>query len=442
MLVFGGKGSVRRVFYGWWIVAASLVALMVGSGLTFWSFTVYIPPLEDEFGWSRAQVSSAFSVGVIVSGICAPIAGRVIDRVGARRTIAIGSLGLVGTFILFSRVQTLWQYLAVFGLQSFVSAWVMFMPFQWLVAQWFVRRRGLAIGIATSGFGLGGSFMLPLIAFFIERWGWRASYQISGLLVLVFYLPVALVVVRNRPQDMGLNPDGDPTPATTVAPVHAGGERRVEGSRAWSLRDLVHARSFWLLALAQMFFFGAFTSFGLHSIPFFESEGYSAAYGATVIAITSLVRTPLRIFAGWALDRTPTTAWLACGVSLLPGVALLALTVSTEPLILAGFAITWALGGSVLPMLLSLTSARTFGAGSFATVTGGLLAVETIAAVSLPPLGGLLFDRTGSYDLAFALYAVSFTAAAVTWWFLLADRAAAQAAALRAEPEPARRGSA
>ncbi len=398
----------RRVFYGWYIVGAMFVALMVGSGLTFWSHTVYIPPLEREFGWSRAEVASAFSVGVVVAGITAPFAGRVIDRVGARRSVAIGSVAMLGTFLLLARVQALWQFLAVFGLQSFVTTWVFFLPFQWTLAQWFVRRRGLALGIATAGFGLGGSIFLPLVAFFIDRWGWRASYQISGVIVLATFLPLALFLLRDRPQDMGLYPDGEvgpPAPGTDLG----------ESGQRWTLGELVRSRQFWLLGLAQMTFFGALISFGLHSVPFLTSEGHSTTFAAGVLAVTSLIRTPARVVAGWALDRVKSLTGVASAMAALHAGCMLLLIVSTDLPALVIFALLWATGGAFGPLIFSLVTARTFGSASFASASGALLAAETAGTVILPPLGGLLYDRQGNYDVALLVYAGSFMLAAAMW---------------------------
>ena len=399
----------QRIFYGWWIVSAMVVALMLGSGLTFWSFTVYIPPLEAEFGWSRAQVSIAYSVEVLISGIAAPFAGRVIDRVGARRSIAVGSIGLLATFLLLAHIQSLWQYVAVLGLQAFASTWAIFLPFQWLLTQWFVRRRGLALGIATAGFGLGGSFVLPLITFFIDRWGWRASYQISGVLLASVFLPVALLLLHDRPADLGLHPDGDPDPPPDTVRGRADG-------RIWSLRELVRTRSFWLLALVQAFFFGALGSFGVHSVPFFESEGYSAATGATLIAAAAAVRTPARVLAGWSLDRLPNLAPVATGIALLHALCLVLLVFSTGQAALVLFVLFWGIGGGFGPIMVTIVTARTFGSASFATAAGALLSIETVANVLLPPLGGWLFDRAGVYDVAFLLYAASFAVSALAWW--------------------------
>ncbi|HEX5939387.1 MAG TPA: MFS transporter, partial [Dehalococcoidia bacterium] len=122
------------------------MALSLGSGFTFWSFSVYIPALEDEFGWSRAEVSVAFSLGLVASGVSAPFAGRAVDRLGARRVIALGSIGVLTTFLLLSQIQNLWQFYIIYTIQSTIQAWSFFLPFQWLLAQWFVRRRGTALG--------------------------------------------------------------------------------------------------------------------------------------------------------------------------------------------------------------------------------------------------------------------------------------------------------
>jgi sugar phosphate permease len=410
-----------RVFYGWWIVGAMFVELMIGSGLTFWSFTVYISPLEDEFGWSRAQMAGAFSVGEVVFGLTAPFAGRVIDRVGARRSIAIGTFGVFLSFSLLARVETFWQYAAAFAVQSFAFTWVSSLPFQWTLTQWFVRRRGLAFGVATAGFGLGGSVILPLVALMIDTWGWRASYQISGVIVLVTFLPIALFLLRNRPADLGLYPDGDATPPPPSAALGQSG-------RTWTLAELVRSRSFWLLALAQLFFFGALLSFGLHSVPFFESAGYSAAFGATIVALASLIRTPARIVAGWALDRVQSLPAVASVVAVLHAVCLLLLAVSTEIVALGAFVVLWGLAGATGPLIFSLVTAKRFGTASFATVSGALLTAETSAAVLLPPLGGLLYDVQGTYQVALLLYAASFLLSAVVW------RLFAAAPAPRAEP--------
>jgi sugar phosphate permease len=297
----------------------------------------------------------------------------------------------------------------------------MFMPSQWTLAQWFVRRRGLALGIATAGLGLGGSVFLPMISFFIDRWGWRVSYQISGVVVLATFLPLALFLVRDRPQEMGLQPDDDPEPPPAAAMLGDAGRR-------WTPGELVRSRQFWTLALAQMAFFGALVSFGLHSVPFFESEGRTATFGAGLLAVASLIRTPVRVLAGWWLDRAGSLPRVAALVSVFHAAVMAMLALSTEIPALVAFVVLWGAGGGFGPLIFSLVTARAFGTASFATASGALLAAETVSTVILPPLGGLLYDRQGNYDLTLALYAVAFLLSAVAW------RAFAAAPAPRAGP--------
>ncbi|MFN8559630.1 MAG: MFS transporter, partial [Dehalococcoidia bacterium] len=375
-------------------------------------------------------VTAAFSVGEIVAGLSAPFVGRAIDRIGARRAIGWGAIGIAATFFVLARVEALWQYFAAFALQTFAATWALFLPFQWLLAQWFVRRRGLAIGIATAGFGLGGSVFLPLIALVIARWGWRAAYQTSGVIMLGFFVPLAILLVRNRPRDLGLQPDGDPEPPPdAVRPTG-------QGARG-TLGGLIRTPRFWALAGAQALFFAPVASFGLHAVPFFESEGRTAAAGATIVAAAAITRTPLRVVAGWWLDRRLSLAWYGVGVCLLHAACLALLLVSTGGPAVALFVAAWGVGGALGPLLFSLTSARTFGSTSFAMVSGSLFAVETVVAVVLPPLGGYLYDQQRSYVAAFSIYAVSLVLAAGAWAaFGLLRPAVPRDAGV--EPEPAR----
>jgi predicted MFS family arabinose efflux permease len=150
-------------------------------------------------------------------------------------------------------------------------------------------------------------------------------------------------------------------------------------------------------------------------VPFFESEGRTATFGATLLAVASLARTPLRVLAGWWLDRVGSLPRVASVVAVLHAAVMALLAISTELPALVLFVILWGFGGAVGPLIFSLASARTFGTASFATVSGALLAVETASDVVLPPLGGLLYDRQGSYDMTLSLYAVFFLLAAVAW---------------------------
>jgi sugar phosphate permease len=408
----------RNIFYGWYIVAATLVALSLGSGFTFWSFTVYIPSLEDEFGWSRGELSLAYSLGLIVSGLTAPFAGRVVDRIGARRVIAVGAIGVCTTFTLLSLVQELWQYYAVYALQSLIQSWSFFLPFQWLLAQWFVRRRGTALGIATAGFGVGGSVVFPLIALAIETVGWRGAYLLSGFTILAVFVPFTLFLIRDRPSEMGLLPDG----ATEDTPE---GQRHAFGSAYdWSLREALRSHLFWMLALPMALFFGGLISFGVHSVPFFEDEGFSTGTAAIFLAAASVFRTFGRVVAGYVIDRVENLVVVAVPMMLLHAAVIVVLIFSTEPWAIAFFIVAWGIGGSFGPILTPILVGRTFGMRSYGAIFGALIFIETFSDVAMPVVGGFIFDATGSYTIPFTIYATMFAASAVAYLAFFAASAA------------------
>lgn len=404
-----------RIFYGWWIALGVVVATTVGSGLTFWTFTVYIPPLEEAFGWSRGEVSGAFSLGLLVAGLASPLAGRTLDRFGARRSIAFGTVATAGSFLLLSRVDTLWEFYAAYMLHSLARTWMLFIPVQWLLAQWFDRRRGAAMGLATAGFGLGGVIFLPVVELMVRGLGWSASFALSAAITAAAFLPLVALVFHDRPADLGLRPDGaEPVSQRWAGPAAPSG-------RQWTTAEAVRSPVFWSLSLAFLLFFSAQVSFMVHAIPFFESAGISASQGAAVLSYMAILLTVGRLASGVFVDRLPDLRSVAIGVSGLQALALLLLTASTGMPAIVGFAILWGLGGSAGPMLEPLMVARTFGTRSFGTILGTMLLVETVGDIAGPLLGGILFDALGSYTVPFFIYIGFYAASAVT--FLLAGRA-------------------
>lgn len=410
--MFAGVIHTRPIFYGWWVALGGLLAAAVGSGLTFWSFTVYIRPLEESFGWSRGEVSGAFSVGVVAWGVGSPVAGRALDRFGARRSFVFGALAIAGSFLLLSQMQTLWQFYLAYSFHNLVLPWVLYVPIHWLLAQWFRRRRGAAIGVASAGFGVGGIVFPLVVERMVSSLGWSTSFVLSAAIIAATYLPLAALVFRNRPADLGLLPDGDssaaqPQPEETTWP-----------GRRWTAAQVIRSPLFWSLSLAFLLFFSASDSFIVHAIPFFESVGISARQGAAVISYTAAVATVVGLTAGFFLDRLSNLRPVAVGVCAAKAGGLLLLILSVDTPSVAGFVVLWGLGGGAGSILQSLLVARAFGPYSFGTILGMMLLVESVGYVTGPLLGGVLFDVLGSYTVPFLLYVGFSAGAGVT--FLLA----------------------
>ena len=158
-LVLTGR---RHVYYGWWLLAGSVLAMAIGSGVSFWAFGLYVGPLEDQFGWSRAEIAGGFSVGLLVSGLAAPLVGRWIDRYGPRRVILVGAVLTAASYLLLAVTDTLWHWFAFQAINAVFRQLMFFIPFQALVTRWFDRRRGIAVGILATGFSLGGFVIVPM----------------------------------------------------------------------------------------------------------------------------------------------------------------------------------------------------------------------------------------------------------------------------------------
>ena len=216
-------GHASPLFYGWWIVVGGFLIQALNGGLLFHAFSAYILPLQAAFGWNRTQATTAFAMARAESGILGPIQGWLIDRYGPRTIMRIGNTLFGLGFILFSRMDSLLTFYASFAVLALGSSLGGFMPIATTVTNWFVRRRSAALGIMLSGMGVGG-LMIPGLVWFLSRYGWRATALMSGILVLVIGLP-ATQLMRRRPEDHGLLPDGEQA-ATSRDPVAASDRSR------------------------------------------------------------------------------------------------------------------------------------------------------------------------------------------------------------------------
>ena len=189
----------RELFYGWRIVGASFLILLIAVGIGLYGPPVFLVPLQDHFGWSRAAIAGGSAVAFLTAGVVAPLVGVLIDRYGSRKVMVTGALVMGGAFCLLSAIRSLWQFYALNVIVAIGISLVAFIPNQTLISNWFHRKRGLAMGITLAGIGFGGLAMPPLAAFMIADFGWRVAYAVLGSLVLLIVVTVTLAVVRSRP---------------------------------------------------------------------------------------------------------------------------------------------------------------------------------------------------------------------------------------------------
>lgn len=400
-----------RLYYGWWVVLVATLAMSLASGTSFWAFGVFIDPLEAEFGWTRAQVSGAISGSLVVGGLGGPLVGAWVDRYGARSAVLAGALLTGASYLLLGAIGQLWQLYVLYMVASFFRAWMYYIPLNALVTRWFDRRRGMALGIVNAGFGLGGAALTPLIAFVVDEWGWRQGYVVSGLPLIAIVAPLAFLVIRSRPEEMGLAVEGQATVGASRPGLAAPGSRH-----QWSVAEALHTWSFWLLALAFSLFFTGHISLLVHTVPFFISRGIGEQQAAQLMGYTALLLMVSRLASSLFVDRITSTRMVAVMMALIHVVVVVLVAAVTGPSTVALFVVLRgvALGGGLVVEPLIISTA--FGVANYGAILGVLGLVETVGLVVGPIVGGVVFDARGSYDLAFLLYAVFFALAGLCFF--------------------------
>ncbi len=403
---------VRHAYYGWWVLAASVVSVALAAGLSFWSFGLYIDPLEQEFGWSRWSISGGFSIGLLAAGLSSPLIGRGIDRYGPRRVILLGALLTGGSFLLLATTTEVWQWYLYQSLTAIFRNMMFFIPFQTLVSRWFDRRRGLAVGILGTGFSMGGFAVVPILRAVIDGVQWEGSFVVSAIVTVGVVAPLSLLLIRDHPSDKGLQVDGDEQPEGVPAgPVVLTG---------LTDREALRTPLFWVIAFALMMFFFAMFGWTSHAVPYYESVGYSKWWAAQLLAIAAGSGIVTRLIFGYVADRIARMEVAAMVLSAFLLFGILTLLISGGSVIGVVFFLGfWFVGSSGGPMIEPLLTARTFGIAYFASILGALAVVSTSGQIVSPIIAGAIFDATGAYDWALVVFAgamaLSLTAYAVAW---------------------------
>jgi len=415
-----------RVFYGWWVVSASAAIVFLTGGTFFYGFSALVKPLQDEFGWTRALISGAFSLRTEVGGLASPVVGYLVDRIGSRRLLLAGSVLVGAGFILLSRVDSVWAFYATVmiiavGMSATGGAVALT-----AAAHWFVRQRGRAMAVLTAGAGSSG-VMVVVLATLISAFGWREALLIMGLAQWAVCIPLALVV-RHRPQEMGLLPDGEqPQARPEVAqegerlPGRAAALAEADGvadgplylqDSGLTIGQALRTRTFWLLALAMSLAGFGSTAIIVHQLVFVtEAAGLSDDHAAIVTMMMPIVSLAGRLGFGWLADYREKRHVLAVSYVLL-GLGILLLAAAREPwqlvFFLAVFSPGW--GGSIA--VRPAFQAEYFGLRSFGALQGLMFTVSTLGSVAGPVFAGWVHDSTDTYRHAFVVLALATLAAA------------------------------
>jgi len=401
-----------RVFYGYWIIAFGLLCLTMCIGCGSFVYSLFVHPLQAEFDWSRGQIMVGFTIFWVMMGVGSPIAGRILDRQGARRAIALGALVMGLGFVLVSMTRALPLFYVGYVFVGLGAAGIGPVSTSAVASNWFKKKRGMALGITAAGIGTGGVVMAPIVGYLLQTFDWRTAYFSMAVIVWVTIIPLALLIVRTRPSEMGLYPDGD------AAPVEVEPGSRVIEPAMWglTLNQAIRTVPFWLIAVSYLVSNGCVMA-GLQSqVPNMDDIGFPVATAAVALSATGFGSGVGKLFFGWLCDYVKPRLVSAIGLALQCAGLLVLLQVRADsPMFLVwGAALLMGFGaGSWLPTM-SLLVSRSFGLAFYGAVFGVINLAQSVGTATGPLLAGMMYDQMGTYRWAFiifaAMYAISIPA--------------------------------
>ena len=395
-----------KVFYGWWLVGISGFTMSVATVPLFHAMSLWAVALEYQFHWTRTQLGLALAFTRVEGGVMGPVEGYLTDKVGTRRMVLVGFIILGLGFLLFGRVQNLWMFYVAYMVMALGQGLGSWLPMMTMLNNWFQRRRSMAIGWANVGSRMGALVLVPAIAWAVDptadRIGWSMTATIIGVFVIIVAVPISRVI-RNRPQDYDLRPDGDP-PET--APQAAPG--RVLPPKAVALdftaSQALKTPAFWLISFGHGFTSMVILAIMAHLGLLMKDQGFQVQTTAWVVAIYTGVAMLFQLVGGYLGDRIPIRLALFLFTTIQAGAVLL-LTFSTNLVMFYGFAVLFGMGfGGRNPLTVAIRGDY-FGRASFGKILGLSTVPMNFLLLISAPMAGYLRDIQGSYTSAFLLLA-------------------------------------
>ena len=390
--------TVRKVFYGWRIVAAGGALQFLQSLLLNQAFGVYVAVLVEERGWSKTALSGAAALKSTEVAVLGPVLGWLVDRFGTQGIIRTGIVIFGVGFMLLSRIETLAGFYAAFVIVALGSC--MFSNFLVSVAiiQWFERRRARALSMLQFGGALGGIFVF-LVAWSIQAFGWRATAFGSGVLVILLGWPLARII-RSRPEDHGETIDGIPP-----APPSLKGEPEAPGQRMFTAREALRTSAFWFFSIGHALSLLVVQAVNVHAITHIkEGLGYTLAQ-ATFVFVLVTAGQFVGVMLGWVIGEKFDKRLVCAGCMLLHSAGLLMMTYATGPIMLVAAALVhgtaWGLRGPFMQAI----RADYFGRRSIGMIIGLSALITVFGQIGGPLIAGVFADWTGDYRAGFTLLA-------------------------------------
>lgn len=400
---------LNRFYPGWGVHAACFICALIVVGTTSYVFGLFVVPVSEELGLSRASVNNGFISFLAGTALAAPFAGRVLDKFPARLVIALGGLSFGLGMIVLSQVSS-GLVMVLLILLPIASGFAVCgtLGANTVVVRWFKKRRGAALGVMAVATSLGGFVFTPIIALLIEHYGWRTALFATGAMACIVIPTLALVLIRDRPT-------GAETGYEQEFNDEAGGHtgRKAAGEeRQWTYAELFRNRNFWLVSIGITLLFASDQALIVSQIPHFQDAGITAAAAAVITSFMAMSAIGGKILVGYLADKVD-LRWVFFVVAIAHMVLLVVYILMPTYWVLFALAVSFGIGiGGVFPVWSTLL-AWLFGSKSYGTIMGLMTIPMKLSGVITIRLVGEVHDRTGSYDAAFLIFSVMIALAIV-----------------------------
>ena len=406
------------MFYGWWIVVIAFFTSIFGAAVIWYGFTAYFSPLINAFGWSYTAISLAASFRGIEVGVLDIFVGFLIDRFGGRRIVFFG-LMLIGVgYLALSRIHSLTTFYLAFFIVFIGASGISSVVFFQLMTRWFHKRLGLAIGLSSSGIGFGG-FAVPGIVYLLDLLGFRMVFVIFGIMALAIGC-IAGYFLRSRPEEMGFGPDGSPLSEhdkQVTEHSKAQGMSSTTRTKDLTFREAASDPTLWIVIYVSTV--GAFATLLVvtHVMPYLEDIGYPrymASIVAMMIPVTSIIG---RLGVGWISDFVNHKVVFILSV-IAQTIGIVLFFYARVYCSLVAFMILFGISYGGITVLRPAILRERYGSTYIGSLIGLCLGVAAIGSMAGPLLGGWVFDKTGSYELAWIISAILLVIGVVMIFFM------------------------
>lgn len=396
-------------YYGWLVIGTAATGAFAATGVAQIVIGGIQGLILDDMSWSRSTIAFAVTAGTLASGILSPFIGKLADRYGPRLLMPLSALVVGSCYFALANIHTIWQfYLAYIIARAVANPNLIGIVPQTVSVNFFHRKRNFVLGITSMARPVGGAINIQIIMLIAQAFSWRHAYRYLGVFSFILILPL-FIIMRRKPEDMGLNPDGDPS---SSAEIDSGSVPSLESLAnksefSWEVREAIGTSAFWLIVIAETLSILTAGALSFHSVPFLEDSGLPKGLAATALSISVLLGAIVNPGWGYLSDRfSPRTLGLVALTTTVLATSLFLIAILRDSTTIGFMAvITWGLASGGVNILSNMMMARYFGRNSYGSITGLTGPFKLVGLGIGPALGAILHNITGGYYMLF-LYAI------------------------------------